>query len=52
MGIEYLFMLVMGLIIAAVVAISPIVMALRGIRSGQWPTLRRRRVIWRGFVVR
>ncbi|SDK59187.1 hypothetical protein [Nonomuraea jiangxiensis] len=52
MAIEYVFMLVMGLLMAAVVAVSPIVMALRGIRAGQWPVLRRRLVVWRGFVVR
>lgn len=52
MGIEHLFMLIMGVLVTAVVAISPAVMALKGIKQGEWPVLRRRRVVYRGFIVR
>ncbi|MFE0147306.1 hypothetical protein ACFWY5_09185 [Nonomuraea sp. NPDC059007] len=52
MAVEHLFMLIMGVVIATAVALTPLALALRGIRSGEWPVLHRRLVIWRGFIVR
>ncbi|MEV0588873.1 hypothetical protein [Nonomuraea sp. NPDC050310] len=49
---EIVFMLVMGVLVVGGMAGALAAMALSGIRTGQWPVLRRRRVIWRGFVVR
>ena len=52
MATEYVFMLLMGLLTMTAVAVLPLVMALRGIKYGEWPILRRRLIVWRGFVVR
>ncbi|MEU0565982.1 hypothetical protein ABZ297_11395 [Nonomuraea sp. NPDC005983] len=52
MEIESLFMLIMGVLVAAAVAIWPAAMALKGIKQGEWPVLRRRLVVYRGFIVR
>lgn len=47
-----LFMFVMAGIVAAAMTIPTIVLVLRGIRTREWPVLERRRVVYRGFVVR
>ncbi|WP_157252354.1 hypothetical protein [Nonomuraea typhae] len=52
MAVEHLFMLIMGIVVAATVALVPLALALRGIRADEWPVLRRRLVVWRGFIVR
>ncbi|GAA4097395.1 hypothetical protein GCM10022248_80830 [Nonomuraea soli] len=49
---EHVFMLVMGILVVGGMAGALVTMALHGIKREEWPVLQRRRVIWKGFVVR
>jgi hypothetical protein len=46
------FMLVMSLIVGGFLIGATTVLVLSGIRDRQWPVLRRRRVVYRGFIPR
>jgi hypothetical protein len=48
--VEIAFMLVMSVIVGTFLAGAMTALALGGIRDRQWPVLRRRRVVYRGFV--
>ncbi|MFG1705357.1 hypothetical protein ACFLIM_19385 [Nonomuraea sp. M3C6] len=49
---EIAFMLVMSVIVGSALTGAVVAAVLSGIRNGQWPVLRRRRVVYRGFVPR
>ncbi|WP_181448523.1 hypothetical protein [Nonomuraea aridisoli] len=46
------FMLVMSVIMGSVLTGGVAAVVLNGIKGRQWPVLLRRRVVYRGFVVR
>ncbi|MFI6325306.1 hypothetical protein ACIBG8_47860 [Nonomuraea sp. NPDC050556] len=47
-----IFALIMAAVVGLALTVPTVVLVLRGIRTQEWPVLRRRRVIYRGFVVR
>ncbi|MBE1582563.1 hypothetical protein ACFPOI_25130 [Nonomuraea angiospora] len=49
---EIAFMLVMSVIVGTFLTGAVIALALGGIKDRQWPVLRRRRIVYRGFVPR
>ncbi|WP_170223448.1 hypothetical protein [Nonomuraea turkmeniaca] len=49
---EIAFMLVMNVIVGSLLTGTVAAIVLNGIRDRQWPVLRRRRVVYRGFVPR
>jgi hypothetical protein len=49
---EIAFMVVMSVIVGGLLTGTVAAVALRGIRDREWPVLRRRRVVYRGFVPR
>lgn len=49
---EIAFMIVMSVIVGSVLTGAVAAAALIGIRDRQWPVLRRRRVVYRGFLPR
>jgi hypothetical protein len=49
---EIAFMLVMSILVGTVLTGAVTALVLTGIRERQWPVLRRRRVVYRGFVPR
>lgn len=46
---EIAFMVAMGALIGSMLTIAVVVMVLAGIRGSEWPVLRRRRTVYRGF---
>ncbi|WP_188196546.1 hypothetical protein [Nonomuraea sp. SYSU D8015] len=49
---EIAFMLVMSLLVGSILTGATAFLVLSGIRDRQWPVLRRRRVVYRGFLPR
>ncbi|MCK2212299.1 hypothetical protein MF672_000575 [Actinomadura sp. ATCC 31491] len=49
---EIVFMLVMALVVGSVLTGAMTALVLSGIRDREWPVLRRRRVVYRGFIPR
>ncbi|MEU6787330.1 hypothetical protein ABZ912_49775 [Nonomuraea angiospora] len=49
---EIAFMLVMSVIVGTFLIGAMTALALGGIKDRQWPVLRRRRIVYRGFIPR
>lgn len=47
-----IFALIMAAVVGLALAVPTIVLVLGGIKAREWPVLERRRVTYRGFVVR
>lgn len=45
-------MLVMGALVVGGMGVALIALVHSGFRAGEWPMQNKRRVVWRGFVVR
>ncbi|GAA2368840.1 hypothetical protein [Nonomuraea africana] len=52
MVLGHILMLLMGVLVVGGMGVALVVMVHSGVRTGEWPVHNRRRVVWRGFVVR
>ncbi|MGW7482651.1 hypothetical protein ACWGH8_29140 [Nonomuraea muscovyensis] len=46
---EFAFMIAMGAVIGSLLTIAVVALVLTGIRGNEWPVLRRKRTVYRGF---
>ncbi|MEV4164129.1 hypothetical protein [Nonomuraea dietziae] len=52
MDLGHILMLVMGVLVVGGMGAALVALVHSGVRTGEWPVQNRRRVVWRGFVVR
>ncbi|MET9336978.1 hypothetical protein [Nonomuraea sp. NPDC003804] len=48
----HILMLLVGVLVVGGMGAALIALVHSGVRAGEWPVENRRRVVWRGFVVR